>query len=85
MRTVFGVATIAIIAMLAVPADAQTMNGIGAAQGAGRAQQAGKQGDPVVDPEQKKKDEKAFNDAVSRIPPAAKKYDPWGNVRSSGK
>jgi hypothetical protein len=85
MRTVLGVATIAMIAMLAVPADAQTMNGIGAASGAGRAQQAGKPGDPVVDPEQKKKDEKAYNDAVSRIPPAAKKYDPWGNVRSSGK
>jgi hypothetical protein len=40
---------------------------------------------PPADKEQKKKDEKAFNDAVNRIPPAEKKYDPWGVVRDNGK
>jgi hypothetical protein len=30
-------------------------------------------------PEQKKKDESAYKDAVGRIPD--QKYDPWGKVR----
>ena len=33
----------------------------------------------VVNPEQKKKDEKAYNDAITRIPD--QKFDPWRSVR----
>jgi hypothetical protein len=74
----------AMIAALSLPAGAQTMNGIGAAEGAGRAQALGKKAtEETVDPEKKKKDEKAFNDAVNRIPAPDKKYDPWGNVRGA--
>jgi hypothetical protein len=35
-----------------------------------------------VDPEKKKKEDKAFNDAVKRIPEPEKKFDPWGVVRN---
>jgi hypothetical protein len=75
------------IAMLGLPADAQQggANGIGAAAGAGRAAAAGAPKEPVVDPAKKKAEEKAFNDAVNRIPPPDKKFDPWGNVRQGGK
>jgi hypothetical protein len=70
------------IALLTVPAYPQAGNGIGAAQGAGRAAAPPK--DTVVDPVQKAKDEKAFKDAVNRIPVPEKKYDPWGTVRAGG-
>jgi hypothetical protein len=76
----------ALLAGLAMPAYAQ-MGGIGASQGAGRASASG----PKETPEeaaQKKAEEKvrerAFNDAVKRIPAPAKKFDPWGTVRSTG-
>jgi hypothetical protein len=69
-------------ALLTVPAYSQAGGGINAAQGAGR---AARPEEPKVDPEKKKADEKAFNDAVTRIPPPEKKYDPWGTVRQNGK
>jgi hypothetical protein len=69
-------------ALLAMPAYSQSGGGINAAQGAGRAARPRK---PAVDPAKRKADEKAFNDAVSRIPPSEKKYDPWGTVRPNGK
>jgi len=75
----------AMIAAIAIPANAQTMNGIGAGQAAGR---------PGTGPtpqetaaaaakkkEEQKANERAFSDAVKRIPTPDKKYDPWGNVR----
>jgi hypothetical protein len=71
------------IALLTVPAYPQAGNGIGASQGAGRAAAPPKD-EKVVDPVQKAKDEKAFKDAVNRIPVPEKKYDPWGTVRASG-
>jgi hypothetical protein len=74
------------IAALTLPAYSQGMNGIGGAQGAGRA--AGPKGVTPEEAARKKVEEKAndkaFNDAVKRIPTATKKYDPWGNLRSTG-
>jgi hypothetical protein len=40
---------------------------------------------PVEDKEKKKREEKEFNEATKRIPVPEKKYDPWGNVRGTGK
>ena len=85
---------IALIAMmigvLALPAYAQTMNGIGAGQGAG---QAGRHGTgpsqqetaaaAAKKKEEQKANERAYNEALKRIPTPEKKYDPWGNVRDS--
>jgi hypothetical protein len=68
-------------ALLTVPAYSQ-VSGINAAQGAGRVQRPQ---EPRIDPAKKKADEKAFNDAVSRIPLPEKKYDPWGTVRQNGR
>jgi hypothetical protein len=69
------------IALLTVPSFGQ---GMGGGKGSG-----GHAGPPekkeVVDPEKKKADEKAFKDAVDRIPVSDKKFDPWGSVRQSGK
>jgi hypothetical protein len=77
----FTVAIAAALLMCAAPAYAQ-MGGGGLGGGRG-GQQMGK-GLPDKDkdtrsPEQKKKDENAFKDAVGRIPDG--KYDPWGKVR----
>ena len=59
------------IALLTVPAYSQ-MGGINSS-GAGRAPYPE---EPKVDPAKKKADEKAFNDAIKRIPQSEKKYDP---------
>jgi hypothetical protein len=77
-----------LIAVTTLPAYAQTMNGIGAAQGASRAGAAGAPQQESAAAVAKKKEEqkaneRAFNDAVKRIPTPDKKYDPWGNVRDS--
>jgi len=69
-----------IVAVATAPALAQT-GGIGGAQGAGRAQAMGRNNTPAEDPAKKKAEERAFNDAVKRIPASDKKFDPWGNVR----
>lgn len=66
------------IALLTVPSFGQGMGG-------------GKGGRPPppeekkVDPEKKKAEEKAFKDAIDRIPVSDKKFDPWGSVRQPGK
>jgi hypothetical protein len=67
--------------LLTVPAYSQA-GGFNATQGAGRMPYPE---EPKVDAEKKKADEKAFNDAIKRIPSAEKKYDPWGTVRQNGK
>ena len=69
-------------ALLTLPAYSQSGGGINSAQGAGR---AARPQESAADSAKKKADEKAFNDAVSRIPPSEKKYDPWGTVRPNGK
>ena len=74
------VAIAAALLMCAVPAYAQMSGG---GLGGRGGQQMGK-GMPdekkdTRSPEQKKKDESAFKDAVGRIPDG--KFDPWGKVR----
>lgn len=71
------------LALLTVPAFPQAGNGIGASQGAGRAAAPPKD-TPTEDPATKAKNERAFKDAVNRIPVPDKKYDPWGTVRETG-
>jgi hypothetical protein len=66
------------VAALAAPAFAQS-GGLGGGQGGGRGAQR-----PLAateDPAKKKAEERAFNDALKRIPASEKKYDPWSNVR----
>jgi hypothetical protein len=65
---------VAVTALLTVPAHSQA--------GRGGALHPEEQ---KVDPAKKKADEKAFNDAVKRIPMPEKKYDPWGTVRQNSK
>jgi hypothetical protein len=67
-------------ALLTVPAYSQAGGGDNPAQSGGRRHRTQA---TTVDPAKKKADEKAFNDAVTRIP--EKKYDPWGAVRQNGK
>jgi hypothetical protein len=74
--------TVAIVAALLVSAaPAYSQQGLG--QSLSRGGQMGK-GMPEEkkdnrSPEQKKKDESAYKDAVGRIPD--QKFDPWGKVR----
>jgi hypothetical protein len=74
------VAITAALLMCAIPAYAQMSGG---GMGGRGGKQTGKgMADEKKDtrtPEQKKKDEGAYNDAVGRIPDG--KYDPWGKVR----
>jgi hypothetical protein len=69
MKTTFTVAAL-ILALLAAPAFAQ-----GAKGGGG--------GAPPKDPNEatKKIDEKAYKNALERIPEPKEKYDPWGVAR----
>jgi hypothetical protein len=75
------VAIAAALLMCAVPAYAQV--GGGGFSGGRGGQQMGKglpdEKKDTRSPEQKKKDDNAFKDAVGRIPDG--KYDPWGKVR----
>ena len=75
----------ALIAAFTMPAYSQ-MGGLGGAGGGGKGGggRSPPTDKPAVDPEKKKQDEKAFNDAVKRIPGPDKKYDPWGAVRETG-
>lgn len=59
------------IVMLALPVAAH-------AQGGGRGLDTQKK-EIVVNPEKTKAEEKAYNDALKRVP--AKEFDPWQNVR----
>jgi hypothetical protein len=71
MRTI--VMATALVALLAVPAQAQMMGGSG----------RGKNTSDLRSPEQKKPvvDEKAYKSALERIPEPKEKYDPWGVAR----
>jgi hypothetical protein len=74
------------VAAMTMAAFAQGANGIGGAQGAGRAAQP--KGETPEETARKKSEEKAnekaFSEAVKRIPVPQKKYDPWGDVRNAG-
>ena len=78
MRTLLAAA---LVAALTVPAYSQAPGGTGGAGGGGRGGGGRQLTAAPVDPEKKKADEKAFNDAVKRIPLPDKKFDPWGQVR----
>jgi hypothetical protein len=86
MRTAFVTATVIALSIpaLAIPAYAQ-VGGVKSSEGAGKVQQQSNEPPPAVVAAKKKEDEKAFNDAVKRIPLPDKKYDPWGGVRGAGK
>jgi hypothetical protein len=64
------IAAVAAIACLAVPAYSQGFSKMRGASG------------PPVDTHPKV-DEKAYKAALDRIPAPSRKYDPWGNARSS--
>jgi len=67
-----------ILGALIVPVFAQAGGPGGAPNPAGRRSP----NSPIAeDPAKKKAEERAYNDALKRIPASDKKYDPWGNVR----
>jgi hypothetical protein len=74
--------TVAIAAALlvcAAPAYAQMGPGAGLAKGGQMGKGLPDEKKDSRSPEQKKKDENAYKDAVGRIPD--QKFDPWGKVR----
>jgi hypothetical protein len=72
MRTVT-VAAALLALLVAVPANAQMGGGGGRHKG----------GDTKTDDKKPKVDEKAYNEALKRIPEPKEKYDPWGGARPS--
>jgi hypothetical protein len=78
MRHVLVAAAAAVLVLAAVPACAQYGSSLSRSPLSNVQQQEEKSKD-VKTPEQKKKDEGAYKDAVGRIPD--KKFDPWGKVR----
>jgi hypothetical protein len=73
----FTLAIAAAMLVSAAPAYAQMGGGMGKGGQMGKGQPDEKK--DTRSPEQKKKDESAYKDAVGRIPD--QKYDPWGKVR----
>jgi hypothetical protein len=62
----------ALLALVALPAQAQMGGGGGRHRG----------GDDKAKTDQKPKvDEKAYNEALKRIPDSKEKYDPWSGAR----
>ena len=78
MRHVLVAAAAATLVLAAVPAHAQGYGSSLSRSPLSKVQQEEKKSD-VKTPEQKKKDESAYKDAVGRIPD--QKFDPWGKVR----
>jgi hypothetical protein len=78
MRHVLVAAAAATLVLAAVPACAQGYGSSLSHSPLSKVQQEEKKSD-VKTPEQKKKDESAYKDAVGRIPDG--KFDPWGKVR----
>jgi len=68
----------ALTVALSLPASAQMVGG-----GRGLANMHDDTNDKKEDPKQKKADERAYKDALERIPASKEKYDPWGGVRES--
>jgi hypothetical protein len=77
MRHVLVAAAVATLVLAAVPAQAQYGSSLSHSP-LSNAQQPEEKKDAKT-PEQKKKEESAYKDAVGRIPD--KKFDPWGKVR----
>jgi hypothetical protein len=78
MRHVLVAVAAAVLVLAAVPAYAQYGSSLSRSPLSNVQQQDDKSKD-VKTPDQKKKDESAYKDAVGRIPD--KKFDPWGKVR----
>jgi opacity protein-like surface antigen len=68
----------ALLALLAVPAQAQ-MGGGGMGGGGGRHQK--NNDDSKTEDKKPKVDDKAYKEALKRIPEPKQKYDPWGVAR----
>jgi hypothetical protein len=66
----------AIIAALTMPAYAQQRGGL---PGSGPPQKS--EAEKAAEEKQRKADEKAYKDSVSRIPDRDQKLDPWGKIR----
>jgi hypothetical protein len=66
--------TVAILALIAMPAQAQ----MGGGGGGGKRHQGD---DKKTEDPTKKVDEKAYKAALERIPEPKEKYDPWGVAR----
>jgi hypothetical protein len=73
MRTFTIAAIAAIVAVLTMPAYAQFKGGSGAPQ---KTEQ-----EKAAEEKQRKLDEKAYKDSLSRIPDRDQKPDPWGKIR----
>jgi hypothetical protein len=78
MRGVFVIAAAAMLVLPGAPAYAQYGSSISRSP-LTNAQPEEKEKKDVKTPEQKKKEESAYKDAVGRIPDG--KFDPWGKVR----
>jgi hypothetical protein len=71
-----------LIAVLTAPAYSQGSIGNG---GGGRPSQVNAARTAAENAEKSKAEDKAFTDAIKRMPRAEKKYDPWGIVRETPK
>lgn len=69
--------TVAIVLLAALTLSAQAQMG---GMGGGR---HGRGGDAKADDKKPKVDEKAYKDALKRIPDSKEKYDPWSGARPS--
>jgi HAMP domain-containing protein len=78
MRHVLVAVAAAVVVLAAIPAYAQYGSSLSRSPLSNVQQQDDKSKDAKT-PDQKKKDESAYKDAVGRIPD--KKFDPWGKVR----
>jgi len=64
----------ALLALVAMPAQAQMGGGMGGGKGH-------RGGDSKTEQKKPKVDEKAYQDALKRIPDSKEKFDPWGVAR----
>ena len=69
----------AIIAALTMPAYAQQRGNPTGMPGSGPPQKS--EAEKAAEEKQRKADEKAYKDSVSRIPDRDQKLDPWGKIR----
>jgi len=69
---------VAVLALVAMPAHAQ-MGGGGGKRGQGKADDTAKSAE---DAKKKKADDKAYQEALKRIPDSKEKYDPWAVTKT---
>jgi hypothetical protein len=74
MRTFTIAAAVAVLALIAIPANAQFKKG-----GGSQSEETKAKGDA----KQQKADERAYKSALEKIPDPKEKYDPWGVARSA--